>query len=573
MMGSIGARYALKRLRAIRMRGILPLVLVCLMLLCGCQKDTAPAVAPTATPETITVLKLMPEAAVIAVAIPSVEKTEKQIHALLKRGAPDGVDMDAEITVITSQMARSANAFEAKSVADITAIKGLDPDRPLAIFFGVTKEGAAPPPPPGRLPFERQLLNYVGFNSLAPMAVVLPYKKRHDAEKFVAEWSGPGATKPTDLTEPKTTLHAKQDGSFAYFFTNDTLVAGTSVELVQGVADRMKTPAAVHYGTPDCPADSSEEIVQLVRTDKLPDTPAISTGSLMDATSNPRGAATQLWNGWLTSHKSSEPMVITWSFKDDRLTARSRVETKPDAAAKPAPSVALAHLDALPKSTLGVWTMQITPQTREALKASGSTGLQQQGGAVAQMGQSLDKVVDLIGNEATIAVTGPGSDASKLALLIEFQDGETARQTLRSLGFMPIKAETYNNVDIFSFVFPPVSFYYAVPKSTFVLAGTLDSVKTLVDTVSQGKPTSFASGLIPPLDTKAPRQQAFVAKRDLFTGAMLPALEGYGRITKDQAQYSAKVFENVRDARMTTNTVKDWQDTRLVVQFESAAKN
>lgn len=517
----------------------------------------------------------MPETAVVAVAIPSVEKAEQQIHALLKRGAPNSIDMDAEITVVTSQMARSANAFEAKSVADIAAIKGLDPERPLAIFFGVAKEGAAPPSPPGQLEFERQILRYVGFSSMAPMVVAFPYAKRQEAEKFVAEWSGSGATKATDLAEPKTTIQAKEDGSFAYFFTKEMLVAGTSVEMVQGVAERMKTPTTVRYGTPDCPADSSDEIVQLVRTDKIPDSPSSSTTSLMDAASNPRAAASQLWNGWIQAHDSSEPMVVTWGFKDDHLTVRSRLRNaaQQEAAASKPPPAPLAHLNALPKSTLGVWTMQVTAQTRESLKTSGSTGLQQQGGAVEQMGQSLDKVIELVGDEATIAITGPGADASKLALLVELQDGETARETLRSLGFMPIKAETYNNVDIFSFVFLPVSVYYAVPKSTFVMAGTIDSVKTFIDTISQGKPTSFASSLNPPLDTAISRQQIFVAKRDLFTSAMLPALEGYGTVSKTQADYTTKALEKVRDARMATEIVKDWQDTRLVVQFESAAKN
>ncbi|MCC6797030.1 MAG: hypothetical protein IT366_18080 [Candidatus Hydrogenedentes bacterium] len=568
-------KIAMSRSASVTWRRALPLLVAGLMLFGACQKKPAPANTLSATPDTIGVLKLMPESAVVAVAIPSVEKAEQQIQALLKRGAPEGVDMDAEITVVTSQMARSANAFEAKSVADIAAIKGLDPERPLAVFIGARKEGETPPSPPGQLEFERQILSYVGFNSIAPMVAVFPYKKRQEAEKFVAEWSGPGATKATDLAEPKTTIQTKEDGSFAYLFTNDTLVAGTSVEMVQGVAERMKTPASVRYGTPECPADSADEIVQLVRTDKIPDTPSSSTASLVDAASNPRAAAWQLWNGWIQSHDSSEPMVITWGFKDDHLTVRSRLlnAAQPDAAAKPASPAPLLHLNTLPKSTLGVWTMQITPQTRETLKTSGSAGLQQQGGAVAQMGQSFDKIIDLVGNEATIAITGPGSDASKIALLVEFTDGDTARETLRSLGFMPIKAETYNNVDIFSFVFPPVSVYYAVAKNTFVMAGTLDSVKMFIDAISQGKPTSFASSLNPPFDTATPRQQAFIAKRDLFTSAMLPALEGYGTVSKTQVDYTTKALEKVRDARMTTETMKDWQDTRLIVQFESAAKS
>lgn len=156
-----------------------------LVALCACRQGTAPgtaAVAPT-TPITTGVLKLIPEGAVIAIALPSIEKSEVQLRALLRRGAPKDVDMDAELKVVTSQIARSADAFEATSLADIAAIKGLDPEKPFAVFFGAKKQSDAPPPPdPDQR--RRDAFSYLGLNIDAPMAVVFPYAKRQAARNL-----------------------------------------------------------------------------------------------------------------------------------------------------------------------------------------------------------------------------------------------------------------------------------------------------------------------------------------------------------------------------------------------------
>lgn len=524
-------------------------------------------------PSTVAVLELMPESAVVAVALPSIERTEEKVHAMLLRGAPGDVDMKAEIKVITSQLARSANAFEAESVADIAAIKGLDPEKPVAFFFAASNEsGGAAASPPGQVEIERRIMAYLGFETLPPMAAVFPYAKRQEAEKFVVDWGGPGSMNPNDLDQPKTTVFTREDGSFAYFFTKNVLVAGTSAELVNGVAERMKSPAPVRYGTQDCPADSVDEIVQLVRTDKL------STGASTSATplfggSAPRSvgdAAAKLWAGWIESYTGDDPMVITWNFQSDRLSVRSRLDyaKHPEAQSRLAPAAQLEHLNALPKSTLGAWTVQLTPQTRENIKQSAGDSIGAQGVVLGQLGGSIGKIIDIMGDEATLAVTGPGADTSKLAVLIEFQDGDAARELLRELGMTPLKAETYNNTDIFSFVFPPATVYYAIPKSTFVLAGSLDSAKDLIDRVGSGKSSPFLAGLNPPFDAARPRQQAFVAKHDLFVDSLLPLLETNSMLSKDQAHYASKAFGKVRDARLTTEVIDDWQDTRLVVQFD-----
>ena len=334
----------------------------------------------------------------------------------------------------------------------------------------------------------------------------------------------------------------------------------------------MSKPAAIRYGTAECPADNSDEIVQLIRTDKVATDGAASLPPVLGG-SMPRGASdavSQFWKGWIEPYKGNDPMVITWAFEKDRLTVRSRLDyaKHPDAKKSLAAPAPLAHLNALPKSTLGGWTVQITPQSRAILKDMAIKNIGAQGGMLAQMGESLNKVIDTLGDEATVAITGPGADTAKAAIMVEFQDGDTARGLLKELGMTPLKAETYNNTDIYSFVFPPVTVYYAIPKSTFVLAGNMDTVKALIDAVSSGKSGAFAAALNPPMETDRPRQQVFVGKRELFTEALLPALESYGTISTDQAQYSAKAFDKVRDTRMTTEVVNDWQDTRLIVQFE-----
>ena len=198
---------------------------VVLAALTACRQGDSvnPASAP---PSTAAVLKLMPEGTVVAMAIPSVERAEEQIRALLLRGAPKDMDMQAEIKVITSQLARSANAFEAATVADIAAIKGIDPEKSIAIFFGGPTEGEKAPWPAGQAGVEREMMRYLDSNRLRRWPLCCPMQ--NDGTSKNLSWNGAARNDELErFVESEDDRVSREDGGFAYFLT-DSVSAGTS---------------------------------------------------------------------------------------------------------------------------------------------------------------------------------------------------------------------------------------------------------------------------------------------------------------------------------------------------------
>lgn len=535
---------------------------------CGPRRDAGgqQAAAPK-EPVTLGVLKLMPESASTAVAFPSVERAYDQLEAFLLRASPKDINMEAELKVVLAQIARLLDAYDATTATDIALAKGVDPAKPLGLFLGA---GAAAPTSE---PVESmELFRMIGVADLPPFALVLPYADRQDAEKTIAEWCGQKPMDATDLDVPATTLFAAADGSFAYFFTDAHVVAGTSAELVKGVAERMKNPASVRYGTAECPADDPYEIVQLVRADKIADAANTVRSVLSNTDARTRRIAGDAWEGWLDGYTGSDPLVLTYWIKEEVATARLRIDYSkhPEAQARLAPPDRLTHLDVLPKSTVAAYSFVLPPKTKEALKeiVREETGATE--GLLAQINNALGQIIDATGGKASVAVLEPGPLTQHLAVLVDFQDGEAARALIKELGFAPIVAETYNDIEIYSFVMPPASVFYALPKSTFVLAANMGAVKGLIDAVNAGKSSGFASTLQPPIETETPREQVLVIKREALDQAFEPLLESSNLVptTPDNGPAVANFDEKLREIRLTTDIVNNWHDTRLTVQLQ-----
>jgi len=545
-------------------------VIAVLALQCSPRRPVGNEEIPGAAGEPVTlgVLKLMPESAVAAIAIPSVNRTYEQIETLLLRGAPADINMEAELKVIVSQMARLAGALEASTIEEIALDKGIESQKPIGIFLGSTSAET----PSAQV--QNEMLRQVGFSTVPPFAAVLPVASRQDAEKFVTEWGGSGTMDAVDLDTPATTIFTNTEKTFSYFFTDSQLVAGSDPALVLGVAERMKgAGASIRYGTAECPADGAYEIVQLIRTDKLPkDSNATMPGAVRNALpSGAADAAAEAWSGWLGGYTGTDPMVITWKLDEDRATVRARLDyTKhPEAQERLSEAKSLRHVTLVPKGTLGLYSLEITPRMREGMKELTAEMVGGGGGLVDQINEAFGQLIDTAGGEATFAVLGPGNDFSNLAMFVEFTDGNATRSLMKELGMAPLVAETYNNTEIYSLILPaPAPIYYALPKNTLVVATSTDKVKTMIDAVESGKASSFAEALNPPLDPSVPRRQVLVVTRAAVTEALLPALRANGAIAGETASAAERGLEKIRDARLTTEVVNNWQDTKLVIQLE-----
>lgn len=550
----------------------------------GCfRREEVPGIVEEARtvpgrPDTVAVLRFMPESAAIAVAIPSIESVNADLESFLIRGAPDHINMEAEIKVVVRQLARNAEAFDAQTVEDIALAKGIDPGAPLGVFLlaedkGLDSDTAALPPFPGTDrgafspmpgamdPFVAPLL---AFSSR--FAVVLPIINRQDAEQLVSDWGGGGTMNSNDVPDLRTTIFTRADGSFAYFFTRLWLVAGTAPALVNEIAGRMTAPVVIRYGTEECPADANDEIVQLIRLDRLA------------ASYQGRGeSAGPAWYSPLVgplaaAYTGNDPLVVTWRFDEDNLTVRSRLDYRrhPQAlelAGQPRP---LALPRRFPASTLAFFSFSIGDEYKTKLK-SALTGPEQSQSALAPVAPSLTKLIDAMGNEIAMAVAGMEGGSPKLALLAQFNDGDAARAALNEMGILALKDQTYNNTDLYAFFFPmPLmdQIRYAIPGNTFVVATNLDLLKTLVDMALSERNSGLMDALEPPLDESAPRRHLLVARKEFFTDAFVPLLASTGMISADQREIVAHTFDKLRDARLTTEVHNNWMDNRLVVQLD-----
>lgn len=550
----------------------------------GCfRREEVPGIVEEARtvpgrPDTVAVLRFMPESAAIAIAIPSIESVNTDLESFLIRGAPDHINMEAEIKVVVRQLARNAEAFDAQTVEDIALAKGIDPGAPLGVFFPAEDEyldsdTAAQRPFPGTDMGPFSVLPGSMSSFVTPLlafssrfAVVLPVINRQDAEQLVSDWGGGGTMNPNDVSDLGTTIFTRTDGHFAYFFTKLWLVAGTDPMLVNEIAGRMTAPAVIRYGTDECPADADDEMVLLIRLDRL--------------TASYQGRGESAGSGWYSplvgplaaAYTGDDPIVVTWKFDEDHLTVRSRLDydRHPRAlelAGQPRP---LALPGRFPASTLAFSSFSLGDEYRAHLKTA-LTGPEQSQSALAPVAPSLTKLIDAMGNEIAMAVTGMEGGNLKLALLARFNDGDAARAALNEMGMLALKDQTYNNTDLYAFFFPMPSMdqiRYAIPGNTFVIATDLNLLKTLVDSILSERNSGLMAALEPPLDGSAPRRNLLVARKEFFSDAFVPLLASTGMISAEQREIVAHMFDKLRDARLTTEVHNNWMDNRLVVQLD-----
>ena len=93
-------------------------------------------------PVTLPVLRLMPESAVIAAAVPSISSLYETGTTLAKRYVPPE-QVDAAVAEWMSKAAEELGAPEAKTPMDIARQRGFDPDAPVALFADMEQVAAA----------------------------------------------------------------------------------------------------------------------------------------------------------------------------------------------------------------------------------------------------------------------------------------------------------------------------------------------------------------------------------------------------------------------------------------------
>ncbi|HUW61707.1 MAG TPA: DUF3352 domain-containing protein [Candidatus Bathyarchaeia archaeon] len=311
---------------------------------CGPKEEPAPAPEPGApgqpavevapleealgpdAPVTLPVLRLMPESAVLAVAVPSISSLYDTATTLAKRYVPPE-QVDAAVAEWASEAAQELGTPEAKTPMDIARQRGFDPDAPIAFFADIEQMAAAvekavaaveahkaetPPPAPEAAPdastppaapdaatppespdaasaeplavlpsepnfdaifneeFEKALREQPPA-LVAAWRVLDPAAAEKSVKEFGAEFldtEGPLGDEET-LTVEGVAVHSFGNGRFAYALAGERMFAGTSVPMLQESLARLRAPAKIRYGTSALPSLRRDETVILSRMDRL----------------------------------------------------------------------------------------------------------------------------------------------------------------------------------------------------------------------------------------------------------------------------------------------------------------
>ena len=311
---------------------------------CGPKEEQAPGTQPGApekpaaevlpveeplgpdAPLTLPVLRLMPESAVVAAAVPSVSSLYETATTLAKRYVPPE-QVDATVAEWTSKAAQELGVPEAKTPMEIALQRGFDPDAPVGVFADMeqlaaavekavaaveTRKAETPPPapeaapdastppaapdaptppespdavseePPAVLPGEPDLdgvfeKEFEAALREQPPAWVAVWRVTDTAaaEKSVKEFGVEYMKTDEPLSEEETltiegvAVHSFGNGRFAYAITGERLFAGSSVPMLQESLARLRKPAKIRYGTSALPSLRRDETVVLSRMDKL----------------------------------------------------------------------------------------------------------------------------------------------------------------------------------------------------------------------------------------------------------------------------------------------------------------
>ncbi len=595
-------------------------------------------------PVTFEVLQLMPESAAVAMAIPSLTNVYDKGLAFAKRLVPDEVDLDAQVAEAVAELAGEMEVEGAESFADIVRAKGFDPGRPLALFIdvapiaaGVKKVAKALEEPPDEgeesapaeaepegseaeetapegseskestgaessgasdtaeaeaqaNPFDAlrgKPLGELAFSLQPAMACVVPCTDPALAEATLKEALNACPILTTDEVEDVEasgmTIHNYGSEVFSYFLSGDLLVAGNRLALVKEVAARFEEPAKIRYGTVECPAAAPDEIVELVRMDKVMS--ALENILPVFASLNPQMAtmmtmqAKSIEDAVAAYGDSDDPSVVTMEWTEEKLEILGRTDfsTHPSLLTLSGEAAPLRLARLLPENTLVLIGVRLTPEAKAKMQEqwSGAVPSEMQESPQAAMSMGIAKsVTEMIGDEVAVGITGVQGGLPTAVAIVGLANVDQVKGLLMTFGLGAPgagPAETYNGVEIWAVPFPlPTPIHYAFVKDTLVAANDLAQLKTVIDLLQSGGTTALFESLEPPLDPNVPRYGALLLKASLLTEVIVPVSGGVRGEAEPEAKAIAdKVPEVFREVPMTQDVVNNWQESRMVVYLNA----
>ena len=388
-------------------------------------------------------------------------------------------------------------------------------------------------------------------------------------EILASEGSPLAGTEAEDIEAEGVTIHCYDPNQFAYFFADNRLIGGTSLDLVKATAARLKNPAPVRYGTVDCPASAADEVVELIRMDRLMPFAA----KLMPVVSMMDPSTSQLLDGQMSmvdklvdAFTCADPAVATLTLNEDQIEFVTRIDMAAHEGLKAVTGAAspLRLAPLLPESTEAFLSIRFNDESKASIQQQG-LGFLPTDMVPAQVSTMLPQFVQMIGDELTIGVMGVEDMLPKAAVLLALSDPESTRALLQILVPMEI-TETYNETDIMSVAAPlPVSLCLAYVGDVLMLATDVDTLKGMVDLKKSGEISPLFESLDPPLDPNVPRYGALVFKTEMVAELLPQAAALLGGLPPEASMVIDMLTKVVREIRASQGVVGNWQESNIAI--------
>ncbi|MBI4556044.1 MAG: hypothetical protein HY706_00545, partial [Candidatus Hydrogenedentes bacterium] len=423
--------------------------------------------------------------------------------------------------------------------------------------------------------------------ALAAMALCLDSTKVEAfVKEVIAKAPNPDAYPLEDVEADGVTIHCYGKDKFCYYFADSWLVAGNSVELLKGVAARLKSPVQLRYGTPECPHMELDEIVCLARTDKLvgPMKSYMSALAALDPSMAMfMGFQEKAMEETVKAYSGTDPVVMTLSINEAKIETLFRLDfaKHPNVLAMSGQPAPLQLATKLPESTLALLSFRITPEAKDQFMKTWQGAMppemQSSPGMAPAMGM-INTVVGMIGDELTVGVTGAKEGMPQLIVMLGVKDVNQAQGFLQMFG-MPVQSdEKHAEVDVMTFPLPlPVPLYYAFPGQVLLVADDLDQIKAAIDLIKTGGNSRLFETLDPALDAAAPRYSVFLVKGKIIDDVIKPAKAAFEVSVEPRADpVLDKVTQLLKEVRVTQEVRDNWLEGRMTISLnspETAAPN
>jgi len=551
-------------------------------------------------PVTLQVLRLQPEGAAVAGALPPITVLFEKLRSLGHRMAPADMNADEELQRIARELGEKWGV-QGEDIPAVFQAKGIDPNRPLALFvdmadaapmmreFGRTMgqllaqaqaeqqasqpapDAATPPPPVDPNLLEAQA---TAFLLSLKTAAVVPVTSADAADRIAADITDEPAQQVE--TAGVTVNTYMSPVPWGYFVRDGWMVMSNAIPMLGQVADRFDQPADVRYGSPSCPAENLDDLVQLARLDQLMPMFADMLQGMGDV--DPMmGALLKLQANALQelreTYQSPDPLVTTMAWREDGVELVSRLDTRefPKLLEQQGEPIALRHAAMLPAATAAAWSMQLTPEAKATFEnewLSSVTPDMQQDPNVQQGLGTLRLLMGLLGREVTVAVEGVDG-VLNVSALFDLENAEVTKNLLAAMLGLPLQSgESYNGVAIMeSTAQMPTggSLFFAFPEGIGLMATSADRLKGMLDNLNQGASGGLVSSLDPPLDTSIPRYTTLIIRDALISDVVMPLL---GPIEPETARTLQGVVDRLRDLRVSSELTDGWMTSRMGVTFD-----